>query len=140
MMSDTPKQDSPDHSAPPGRPIGGWPTALVARICVVLLSLLAACAAAAALLSVADIFLQGERQDVSLATVLPLQFQMRLLLLAVDLMPAALVVAALSECFSIRSLWVFAIAGVGISGAYMLWSGRAYAYFDQIPPTREAAI
>jgi hypothetical protein len=139
-MSDTTKQDSAYNSARPGRPVGSWPMALAVRICVVLLSLLAACAAAAVFLSVADIILQGEWQDVSSTIMIPLQFQMQLLLIVLDLMPAALVVAALSEYFGIRSLWFSAAAGVGISGVYLLWSGRAYAYFDQFPPTREAAI
>jgi hypothetical protein len=140
-MSHTTKQDSTDVSARPARPIGGWPTALAVRICVVMLALLAACAAAAAFLSVAAIvLLQGEEQDLPLAIMIPLQFQMRLLLFGVDLMPAAVVVAALSEYFGIRSLWFSTVAGVAVSAGYLLWSGRDYAYFDQFPSIQEAAF
>jgi len=139
-MSDATEHDGTDNSARLGRPIGGWPTALVVRICVVMLALLAACAAAAAFLSAAAIVLEGEDQYVPLAIMIPLQFQMRLLLIGVDLMPAAVVVGALSEYFAIRSLWFSTVAGVGISAGYLLWSGRAYAYFDQFPSTQEAAF
>ena len=106
-----------------------------------MLALLAACAAAAAFLSAAAIvLLQGEEQYVPLAIMIPLQFQLRLLLIGVDLMPAAVVVAVLSECFGIRSPWFFAVAGVGVSAGYLLWSARAHVYFDQLPSTQEAAF
>ena len=50
------------------------------------------------------------------------------------------VAAVLSECFGIRSLWFSAVAGVGVSVGYLLWSARAHVYFDQLPPTQEAAF
>jgi hypothetical protein len=140
-MSHASKPDGTSNSDRPGHPIRGWPAAHLVRLCVVMLALLAACAAAAAFLSAAAIvLLQGEEQYVPLAIMIPLQFQMRLLLIGVDLMPAAVVVAALSEYFGVRSLWFFAVAGVGISAGYLLWSGRDYAYFAQFPSTQEAAF
>ena len=47
---------------------------------------------------------------------------------------------AISESFGLRSVWFCMIAGVGAPAAYLIWSGRAYAYFDHLLPTADGAL
>lgn len=135
-MIDVHSNDGTDNSARQGRSTGGW----LVRLCVVLLSLVAACAVAAAFLTAADIIVQGEWRDVPLAMMISADFLMRFLLVIVYAMPPALVIAAFSEFFGIRSAWLSAVAGVCIPGGCLLWSGRAFAYFNSFPPANEVAI
>jgi hypothetical protein len=122
-----------------GRPIGAWPAAFVVRLCVALLALVAACAAAAVFLTAVDAALDTQWRDVPLAIMVPADIGIRFLVIAVCLSLPGLAVAMLSEYFGIRSALFFTAAGAAIPAGYLLWSGRAYAYFDHLWPTAEAA-
>jgi hypothetical protein len=139
-MSDTHLPRQSDLAMLLRRPIGAWPAALVLRICLILLALVATCAAAAFFLTAVDAILEPEWRDVPLAMVVPADFTMHLVLITTCLLPPALVVAALCEYFGLRSAWLCVAAGVGIPAGYLAWSGRAYAYFDGFLPTADAVI
>jgi hypothetical protein len=116
------------------------PVALALRLGVVLLALVAAWMAAAGFLTAADIVLDEQRRDLPLVWLIPNDFAMAAVLIGTCLSAPALALIALSEFFGLSSAWFCAIAGVAAPAAYLIWSCRAYAYFDHLLPTADGAL
>jgi hypothetical protein len=130
----------PSRVDPLNRHIGALPAALALRLGVVLHALVAAWMAAAGFLTAADIVLNGQGREVPLTSLIPLDFAMAAVLIGTCLLAPALALIAVSEFFGLRSAWFCVVAGVSAPAAYLLWSGRAYAYFDHLLPSADGAL